>query len=519
MRRLRITVVDVVSKGARSLWNRVMGPNFASIMPQAVAVWCEEAGHDVRFVCHTGETDLRDEVPSECDVLFVCAFTHAAHVAYALSNLARAQGAVTVLGGPHARCYPDDAARYFDYVLGFTDRALLREVLRDQAPHRPRGLRLAAKRQPSQLPGVRERWKFIEPTIARAPAVKLVPMIGSLGCPYTCSFCVDATVDYQPLSPDQIQEDLRFLLTKMARPRVGWHDPNFGVRFDETMAAIEEAVPPGAIDFAAESSLSILSEPRLRTLRRNGFVAMLPGIESWYSLGNKSKTGRSVGMEKVRQVSDHVNTILRYIPYVQTNFVLGLDDDEGPEPFELTKRFVDRTPGAFPGYSLLSAFGESAPLNLELQRAGRVVPFPFHFLDNHSAMNVRPRNYTWTEIYDHVIGVRSHTFSWKAIARRLAANKGTLTRSLNLVRAVSSEGFGRIRHDIGVRRLLDTDPAVRRFFEGESTAIPPVYVERVRRDLGSLWPALPAGALEHDAGAYLKAHLAGGNGGVAARFA
>ncbi len=49
--------------------------------------------------------------------------------------------------------------------------------------------------------------------------------------------------------------------------------------------------------------------------------------------------------------------ILRYIPYVQTNFVLGLDADEGDEPFELTKKFVDLTPGAFPGYSLFRHSG------------------------------------------------------------------------------------------------------------------------------------------------------------------
>ena len=92
---------------------------------------------------------------------------------------------------------------------------------------------------------------------------------------------------------------------------------------------------------------------------------MLPGIESWYDLGNKSKTRRT-GQDKVKQVSEHVNMILRYIPYVQTNFVLGLDCDKGPEPFELTKQFLDLSPGAFPAYSLLSAFGQAAPLNLEL---------------------------------------------------------------------------------------------------------------------------------------------------------
>jgi hypothetical protein len=33
---------------------------------------------------------------------------------------------------------------------------------------------------------------------------------------------------------------------------------------------------------------------------------------------------------------------------VQANFVFGLDGDEGKEPFELTKEFVNRSPGAFP---------------------------------------------------------------------------------------------------------------------------------------------------------------------------
>jgi len=292
MRRLRVGILDLIgNRPTPGLWNRLMKPNFASIMPQVLAVWSEQMGHDVRFVCHTGAEDLTRELPAELDVLFIAAFTNAAQRAAAISCQYRAGGTVTAVGGPHARCYPQDAARYFDYVLGFTDQALLGEVLRDCAPHRPLGLMLSAKKQPPQLPGVRERWKFIEPTIAKAPALKLVPMIGSLGCPYTCSFCIDSEVEYQPLARDQIQEDLRFLLKTLKRPCVAWHDPNFGIRFEETMAAIEEVVPPGAIDFAAESSLSILSEPHLRRLKKNGFKAILPGIESWYGMDGKSKEG------------------------------------------------------------------------------------------------------------------------------------------------------------------------------------------------------------------------------------
>jgi hypothetical protein len=165
---------------------------------------------------------------------------------------------------------------------------------------------------------------------------------------------------------------------------------------------------------------------------------------------------------------------------------------------------VDLAPGAFPAYSLLSAFGQAAPLNLELQRAQRVLPTPFHFLDNNRAINVRPKNYTWTALYENVIGLRQYAFSWRAVARRFEANQGMIPRSINAVRAMSSEGTGRIRYDSTVRGLLDSDEALRRFFDGETRAVPAFYTDQVRRDLGPWWEYLPEGALEHDQNAYLN---------------
>jgi hypothetical protein len=506
MRQLRVAVIDLVTKGpTRALFARAMNANMASIMPQVVATWCEAEGHQVTFICYTGLEGLAEDLPGTVDLVFIGAFTEAALLAYALSNRFRSLGAVTVLGGPHARCYPDDAAKYFDYVLGFTDRTVVRDVLRECVRHRPTGAYVSAQRQPVTLPGVRERWKYIEPTLRKAPILKIVPMLASLGCPYTCSFCIDSVVPYQPFDLDVLKDDLRFLVRTLTRPHVAWHDPNFGVRFDEILDAIEDAASPGSIDFIAESSLSLLSEPHLQRLQRNGFKALLPGVESWYELGNKSKTASRKGIEKVEQVSDHVRLLLKYVPYVQTNFVLGLDCDQGPEPFELTKRFVDLTPGAFPGYSLLSAFGRAAPLNLEFQREGRVLPFPFHFLDNNRAMNVRPKNYSWPEFYDYVISLTRHTFSWHAIARRFTAMRGAIPRLMNVVRAVSSEGFGRIAYYREIRRRLDTDLPLRRYFEQETTELPEFFAAQIRRDLGSFWSFLPPEALQHDPKAYLVA--------------
>jgi hypothetical protein len=499
----RVLILDLAARApAKSFYARVMNPNFASLMPQAVAAWCEELGHDVSYVCYTGFEDLDALLAHDTDVVFIQSFTRSALTAYAIANLYRRRGIVTVLGGPHARCYPEDALKYFDYVLGFTGKDTVDEVLRELSPRPKFGRWISAARQPSSLPGVAARWRFITSTNAKEPFLKIVPMIGSTGCPYTCSFCIDASVEYQPLPYDQLREDLRFLLTKRRRPIVGWHDPNFGVRFDDYMEAIEDAVRPGRIRFGAESSLSLLSEERLKRLKANGFIGMLPGIESWFEHGAKSKTGRADGMDKVRQISEHVNMVLRYIPYVQTNFVVGLDGDRGEESFELTKRFVDLTPGAFPAFNLFTAYGRAAALNLELQQTDRVLPFPFFFLDNNHAMNVRPLNHDWQDLYRLTADLQRYTFSGQRMWRRFVANRGGMIARVNLIRGRAAYKRGNFHSHI--HRLLDGDVQMQPFFEGRSNKLPKFYVHYMREKMGRLWEALPPGAITHDHNAFRK---------------
>ena len=75
---------------------------------------------------------------------------------------------------------------------------------------------------------------------------------------------------------------------------------------------------------------------------------------------------------------------------------------------------------------------------------------------------------------------------------------------MNVVRAVSSEGFGRIEYHTKIRKLLDTDSSVRSFMEGETDRLPAFYADRIRQDLGPLYKHLPAGSVMHDPNAYLK---------------
>ena len=67
------------------------------------------------------------------------------------------------------------------------------------------------------------------------------------------------------------------------------------------------AVPRRGVRFIAETSLSRLSEAHVKRPRRNDFDALLPGIESWHDLGNKSNSGARTGGDKLRPVADQVN--------------------------------------------------------------------------------------------------------------------------------------------------------------------------------------------------------------------
>ena len=505
MGRLNVGVIDILGKSAtRKAWSRFIRANNTSIMPQVVAVWCEELGHDVSMVYYNGPEVMAGGIPDDVDIVFVNAFSQNAMLAYALSHYYRSKGAVTVLGGPHARSYPDDSVKYFDYAVGFCDKALLDDILHDCAPHRPLGHFLSTQRRLASLPGVAQRWPFMQPIMAQAKLLQAIPMIGSLGCPYTCSFCIDALVPYQPLDFEALKEDLRFVLkNKARRTLVAWHDPNFGVRFNDYLDVIEAAVPPGRITFLAEMSLSLLTEEHCKRLKKNGFKVLLPGIESWYDIGDKSKLRATKGLEKVNRIAEQARMIMSYIPYLQGNLIVGLDADEGPEPFELSKRFLEQVPGVYPLFSLLTSYGRNAPDNLRYQREGRVLNIPFHFLNQTHASNVRPKNYTWPELFAYTTDLLDATFSRSANWRRFKAVKHPWTRLEQLLRGTSS-GRGHKYKNMRLLRDRVDDPQVRRYFEGETQELPRFYIDPIRKDLGWLWDWLPEGAIYHDPYAYLK---------------
>jgi hypothetical protein len=177
---------------------------FMGLMPQTIAVWCSQSGHEVHYRTYWGQEEPLKLLPDEVDILFISAYTQSSAAAYAIATVFRRRRILTVAGGPHACAFPTDCARFFDIVVKECDRPLLDDIL---CGHVDPPAIVSSGRPPTEFPTVEERMPYIEISAfhrGRRRAASTVPLLSSVGCPYDCSFCVDWDSKFVPVDRDRL---------------------------------------------------------------------------------------------------------------------------------------------------------------------------------------------------------------------------------------------------------------------------------------------------------------------------
>src|SRR3989454_696320 len=241
---MRIGILELLTESVSQTWgehlyNLWYKKILASITPQAVAAWCRQLGHHVYYATYYGQRDPKSLLPDQLDMVFISTYTQASALAYALSKLYRREKTVTVIGGRHANSFPVDCLRFFDFVVRDCDKTLLRDLFHGAFR---RGTILTSGRLLEDLPSVAERMPEIRTatfTRGRPTMLSNVPLLSSVGCPYRCDFCIDWNNPYILLPPEHLANDLRYLSTHLPGMLVGFHDPNFGVKFDQVLEVME----------------------------------------------------------------------------------------------------------------------------------------------------------------------------------------------------------------------------------------------------------------------------------------
>lgn len=496
MRSRKVGVLELIAATA-TLHNR-LAPSFwfelavkrqyYSVMPQAVSVWSRARGHDTHYATFFGLGRPEDLLPADLDLVFIAAPTQHCMLAYALAAIFRARGACVVLSGPHARAYPEDCARHADIVVTDCDRRLVEDILAGQVDP---GSILACARPLADLPMVEER----EPEIRAAAFVggrqrrmTTISLLSSLGCPYACDFCSEWATPYAAFGTDRMTRELDVIAARYPGALIAFHDPNFGVRFDQTLAAFEAHERLGRNPFAMESSLSLLDPGRLARLRAAGCLMVAPGIESFADYSAKSRATRLGGEAKYAAVSARMRDIEDCIPAVQANLILGVDADAGDEPFALARRFIAEHPKVWVNVNIPIPFGRT-PFAERVRRSGRLVealPFAFYTAPY---LALHPLHYDIDDYLSRLSTVYADLVSLRLLARRLGLIRSPLLRSVVVGRTAALRvEFAELR---AFHAALREQPDMRRFYAGQSRRLPAFLAHRMRERLGRYADVLP----------------------------
>lgn len=483
---MKVGVIELLVESEYRNWvERAYGARFkryyCSIAPQAVAVWCRQLGHQVFYATFYGHQDPKSLLPDDLDVVFIATYTRASALAYALAKLYRTGKTLTVIGGPHAKSFPTDCLRFFDLVVKDCDKALIADILRGAFD---RHSIVSSGRPLRDFPTVEERMPDIKQAVfpqGRPVRMSIVPMLSSIGCPYSCDFCVDWNSPYVLLPPEQLEADLRYLAKHWPGVAVAYHDPNFGVKFDQVLGVIEKIPECDRNPYIMESSLSILRGERLQRLKDTRCIYIAPGIESWTNYSNKAGVGAVVGRQKLAQVVEQFQTLREYVPGLQANFMFGTEADQGDEPVELTKEFVRAVPYVWPTVNIPTPFGNTPLYDRALAQGKILTSVPFSFYYTPYLVTTMP-NYSPVEYYDKLIDIYSAMTSATMLARRWVTKSTVVFSLLHTLRTFS------LRQDLAtfreLRNRLKTDAGFRAFHEGGTDALPEFYHRRYEEKLG-----------------------------------
>jgi radical SAM superfamily enzyme YgiQ (UPF0313 family) len=406
-------------------------------LPTLVSLIPAELGCETEII-DEGVEDIPEDI--EADLIGMTVITGSAPRAYELSRRFRARGISVVLGGPHVTLVPDDAQPHGDaIVVGYAEDTWP-ELLRD----------FAAGRMRSRYDQARNF------SLAGRPAVDRTLLNthryttshvfeATRGCVHGCEFCVVPFAWGRSPYQKPVEEVVAEIKSTGARQAI-FIDLNLIADPDYAMRFFEALIPLRLQWYGLVTSL-IGAKPRLLELcARSGCKGLLIGLETISTTGLREVRKGFNHPAQYRELVDALHS--RGISLMGT-FVFGLDDD-GPEVFEATVRFVDQAGIDLPRYAILTPF-PGTRLFERLESKARILTRDWSLYDGQHVV-FQPARMTVAELQAGALRAWRKSYSVASIARRyrstpartglyLAANLGYRHYARNLDRFYTCDWF------------------------------------------------------------------------------
>lgn len=360
-------------------------------------------------ICDEGIEEI--DLNISADLIGMTVITGNAPRAYALADHFRGRGIPVVLGGPHVTLLPEEAQKHADaVVVGYAEQTwpqLLRDLSEGRMkPRYDQGPDFSLAGQPFPRRDLLRRFSYS--TINTFEATR--------ACVHSCDFCVVpvawGTRPY--LKPvEEVIQDVRQQRAK----RAVFVDLNLIADRDHAASLFRALIPLRIKWFGLATALLADDEELLSLAVRSGCTGLLVGFES---LSGKSLRSSGKGFNDSQRFKEFVDKFHEYRVTLMGCFVFGLDDDP-PDIFEKTARFVVEAKIDLPRFAVLTPF-PGTRLFARLKAEGRILTQDWSLYDGQHVV-FQPANMSVQQLYDGTRMAWRHAYSYPSMLRRLAGSR------------------------------------------------------------------------------------------------
>jgi len=389
----------------------------------------------------------------KADLVGLTSITNNVFRAYEIADEFRRRHVPVVMGGFHASVEPQEALEHADAVFIGEAEETWPRFLDDFRNGKPKKVyQAAAKPSLAGLP--LPRLSLINPKhyrgyerkgLARFFIKPAIPVQTARGCPFTCDFC-DITHfhagTYRPRPiPDVVNE-----IRKLGGSWICFVDDNIFAKYSRAKEFFRSLLPL-KIRWVGQGTLAAAEdEELLRLAKESGCYGILVGIET---ISRSSLS--SVHKERLNKVELYEKYLRAYRKAgidVDASMTFGFDDD-GPDVFERTYRFLQRNRVPYAGLQPIRP-SPGTPLFQKLKAEGRLKEDKW-WLNKELTARVYDLKFTGSKISDTEFGpalfrMYKRFYSPGSIMRRflLPPQRGFLLKilvTLALRRKISPQAF------------------------------------------------------------------------------
>ena len=141
-------------------------------------------------------------------------------------------------------------------------------------------------------------------TTALTISDKFTTMIASIGCPYSCTYCVDKTTPYQTRSVDKIIAEIEECVNKFNIEEISFLDSTFTIDREKTLHLCCKIIEKNIkIKWTIRTRPDLVDEELLNYLAKAGCISIHYGIESGCEQ-ILNRLNRKITTEKTRSIID-----------------------------------------------------------------------------------------------------------------------------------------------------------------------------------------------------------------------